>query len=120
MEGFDASLAEGVILLTPFNADSTDEKTAAFVAKYQELFGEIPNQFAADGYDVAYALVEAMGAAGVTADMSAEEINDALIETFKTFTFNGVTGENMTWENGAVNKDPKGMIIKDGAYVGLD
>ena len=120
MEGFDASLAEGVILLTPFNADSTDEKTAAFVAKYQELFGEIPNQFAADGYDVAYALVEAMEAAGVTADMSAEEINDALMATFETFTFNGITGENMTWSDGAVNKDPKGMIIKDGAYVGLD
>ena len=37
-----------------------------------------------------------------------------------TFTFNGITGENMTWSDGAVNKDPKGMIIKDGAYVGLD
>ena len=120
MEGFDASLAEGVILLTPFNADSTDEKTASFVAKYQELYGEIPNQFAADGYDVVYALVEAMEAAGVTADMSAEEINDALIETFKTFTFNGITGENMTWSEGAVNKDPKGMIIQNGVYVGLD
>ena len=120
MEGFDASLAEGVILLTPFNADSTDEKTASFVAKYQELYGEIPNQFAADGYDVVYALVEAMEAAGVTPDMSAEEINDALIETFKTFTFNGITGENMTWSEGAVNKDPKGMIIQNGVYVGLD
>ena len=120
MEGFDASLAEGVMLLTPFSADASDEKTQSFVAKYQERFGEIPNQFAADGYDVVYALVEAMEAAGVTADMSAEEINDALIETFKTFTFNGITGENMTWSNGAVNKDPKGMIIKDGAYVGLD
>ena len=120
MEGFDASLAEGVILLTPFNADSEDEKTAAFVAKYLELYGEIPNQFAADGYDVVYALVGAMEEAGVTADMSAEEINDALIETFETFTFDGVTGENMTWSDGAVNKDPKGMIIKDGAYVGLD
>ena len=120
MEGFDASLAEGVILLTPFNADSTDEKTVAFVAKYQELYGEIPNQFAADGYDVAYALAEACEAAGVTADMSAEEINDALIETFATFTFNGITGENMTWSEGAVNKDPKGMIIQNGVYVGLD
>ena len=120
MEGFDASLAEGVMLLTPFNADSTDEKTAAFVAKYQEKFGEIPNQFAADAYDVVYALAEACEAAGVTADMSAEEINDALMATFETFTFNGLTGENMTWSEGAVNKDPKGMIIQNGAYVGLD
>ena len=36
MKGFDTSLAEGVMLLTPFNADSTDERTAAFVKKYQE------------------------------------------------------------------------------------
>ena len=35
MPGFDASLAEGVMLLTPFNAGSTDERTAAFVKKYQ-------------------------------------------------------------------------------------
>ena len=120
MEGFDASLAEGVILLTPFNADSDDVKTAAFVAKYEELYGETPNQFAADGYDVVWALAEACEEAGVTADMSAEEINDALMEVFETFTFDGITGENMTWDEGAVNKDPKGMIIKDGAYVGLD
>ena len=48
MEGFDASLAEGVMLLTPFNADAEDEKTQAFVKTYQEKFGEVPNQFAAD------------------------------------------------------------------------
>ena len=34
MEGFDPSLAEGVMLLTPFNADAEDEQTQAFVAKY--------------------------------------------------------------------------------------
>ena len=27
----------------------------------------------------------------------------------------------MTWDtNGRVSKDPKGMVIKDGAYAGLD
>ena len=51
MEGFDPKLAEGVMLLTPFNADATDEKTASFVKKYKEQFGETPNQFAADAYD---------------------------------------------------------------------
>ena len=35
-EGFDKKLAEGVMLLTPFNADSKDEKTQAFVKKYQD------------------------------------------------------------------------------------
>ena len=52
MDGFDASLAEGVMLLTPFNADATDEATVNFVTKYQELYGETPNQFAADAYDL--------------------------------------------------------------------
>ena len=36
IEGFDTSLAEGVMLLTPFSADATDEQTVTFVAKYQE------------------------------------------------------------------------------------
>jgi len=121
LEGFDTSLAEGVYLLTPFNADSEDEATKAFVPKYQEKFGEIPNQFAADAYDVIYAYAQACEAAGVTADMSAEEICDAMIKQFTTMTFNGLTGEGMTWAaDGTVTKSPKGMIIENGAYVGID
>ena len=121
LEGFDTSLAEGVYLLTPFNADSDDETTKAFVAKYQEKFGEIPNQFAADAYDVIYAYAQACEAAGVTPDMSAEQICDAMIKQFTTMTFNGLTGEGMTWAaDGTVTKSPKGMIIENGAYVGID
>jgi branched-chain amino acid transport system substrate-binding protein len=121
LEGFDTSLAEGVYLLTPFNADSDDEATKAFVAKYQEKFGEIPNQFAADAYDVIYAYAQACEAAGITADMSAEEICDKMIEQFTSMTFNGLTGEGMTWAaDGTVTKSPKGMIIENGAYVGID
>ena len=123
MEGFDASLAEGVMLLTPFNADATDEATVAFVTKYQDLYGETPNQFAADAYDCVYAYKQALEAAGCTPDMSAEEICDALIEVFPTITFNGLTGdgEGITWDStGAVSKAPKGMVIENGAYVGMD
>ena len=121
MEGFDPALAEGVMLLTPFNADSEDEKTVAFVEKYQDLYGEIPNQFAADAYDCVYAYKQALEAAGATPDMSAEELCDAMIEQFTTMTFDGLTGEGMTWDaSGAVSKSPKGMVIQDGAYVGLD
>ena len=121
MEGFDASLAEGVILLTPFNADSEDEKTAAFVAEYQKRFGEIPNQFAADAYDCIYAYKQALEAAGCTPDMSAEELCEAMIAQFSSMTFDGLTGESMTWAaDGTVSKSPKGMVIENGAYVGLD
>ena len=123
VEGFDTSLAEGVMLLTPFNADATDEATVSFVTKYQEQWEETPNQFAADAYDCVYALKQALEEAGCTPDMSAEEINDALIQVFPTITFHGLTGdgEGITWDaTGAVSKAPKGMVIQDGAYVGMD
>ncbi len=121
MKGFDTSLAEGVMLLTPFNADSSDERTAAFVKKYQELYGEVPNQFAADAYDCVYAYAQALEAAGATPEMSADELCTAMIEQFTTMTFDGLTGTGMTWNaEGQVTKSPKGMVIQDGAYVGLD
>ena len=120
MEGFDPKLAEGVMLLTPFNADATDDKTASFVKKYKEQFGETPNQFAADAYDCVYAYKQALENAGATPDMSAEDLCDKMIEQFTSMTFDGLTGEGMTWdETGAVSKSPKGMVIKNGAYVGM-
>ena len=123
MEGFDATLAEGVMLLTPFNADATDEATVAFVTKYQDLYGETPNQFAADAYDCVYALKQALETAGCTPDMSNEELCNALMEVFPTITFTGLTGDGqgITWDStGAVSKAPKGMVIENGAYVGMD
>ena len=120
MEGFDASLAEGVFMLTPFSADAQDERTQAFVARYQELFGEIPNQFAADCYDAVYALYEASQKAGITGDTTAEDACEMLIEQFKTLQIDGITG-SMTWdESGAVTKTPTAVIIQDGAYVGFN
>ena len=120
LEGFDTSLAEGVMLLTPFNADAEDEKTQSFVTKYKEQFGDVPNQFAADAYDCVYAYKAAIEASGATPDMSAEELCDLMIQTFPTLTFDGLTGEGMTWDStGAVSKSPKGMVIQNGAYVGM-
>ena len=55
-EGFDPALAEGLMLLTPFSADSEDEATQSFVSKFTEKTGIVPNQFAADAYDVIYAI----------------------------------------------------------------
>ena len=121
MEGFDPTLAEGVMLLTPFNADADDEKTQAFVTKYQEQFGETPNQFAADAYDCIYAYYEALTNAKATPDMDAETLCGLMQEQFTTMTFSGLTGTEVTWDaTGAVSKEPKGMVIQNGAYVGMD
>ena len=121
LEGFDTSLAEGVMLLTPFNADSSDARTKSFVEKYQSKYGDIPNQFAADAYDCVYAYKQALEAANATPDMSNEDLCSAMIAQFTSMTFDGLTGDGMTWgTDGAVTKSPKGMIIQNGAYVGLD
>lgn len=119
MEGFDKTLAEGVMLLVPFSADSADENVQSFVSKYVALYGETPNQFAADGYDGMYALYEAFNRSGLEYGTAAEEACDILIETFQAddFEITGVTGI-MSWdETGAVTKTPLAVVIKDGVYV---
>ena len=119
VKNFDTSLAEGVMLLTPFNADAEDERTQNFVQKYKDTYGDVPNQFAADAYDCIYAYKQALEAAGATPDMSAEELCDLMIEQFSTMSYDGLTGDGMTWSNGQVSKQPKGMVIQNGAYVGM-
>lgn len=120
IKGFDTSLAEGVYLLTPFSADATDDATVKFVTEYQKRHNEIPNQFAADAYDAVYTVYEAIQKAGVTADMSAEDICAALVPVMTQIEVSGLTG-TMTWEaTGEVSKDPMAVIIKDGVYVGAN
>lgn len=118
LSGFDTSLAEGVMLLTPFSADAEDERTQTFVKTYEEQFGEIPNQFAADAYDAVYILKAALEAAGCTADMSAVDICEALVPVMPTITVDGLTGQGMTWDaSGAVSKAPMAVVIENGVYV---
>ncbi len=118
LAGFDTALAEDVMLLTPFSADAPDELTKSFVAKYQQEYGETPNQFAADAYDGIYALAKAAEIAGVKGDEEPEDICDAMIAAMQELTVTGLTG-TMVWSaNGEVSKTPTAVIIKDGVYVG--
>jgi len=121
LENFDTSLAEGVILLTPFAADASDDATVNFVTKYNEAYGETPNQFAADAYDAVYVIKAAIEKSGVTCDMSVEEIGSALKAAMTEISVDGLTGDGMTWSaTGEVAKGPKAVVIKDGAYVSMD
>ena len=120
MPGFDVALAEDVMLLTPFSADAPDELTKSFVGKYQEKYGEVPNQFAADAYDGIYALAAAAEKAGVKGDEAPEDICDAMIAAMQELTVTGLTG-TMVWDaTGAVTKTPTAVIIKNGVYVGAE
>ena len=117
VEGFDTSLAEGVMLLTPFVATSEDAKVANFVKLYEDKFGETPIQFAADAYDGIYILAAAAEKAGITADTTPEEACDLLIAAMKEIQVDGITG-SMTWdESGAVTKTPMAATIENGVYV---
>ncbi|MCI2058937.1 MAG: ABC transporter substrate-binding protein, partial [Oscillibacter sp.] len=123
MEGFDTSLAEGLMLMTPFNASATDEKTTAFVKAYQDAYKETPNQFAADGYDCIYAIYEACQKAGVTAETEHSEACDKLVAQFtdSSFSVDGLTGSGMTWgTNGEVSKAPMVVKVESGAYTTME
>lgn len=121
LEGFDKSLAEGVYLITPFASDADDDLTKNFVAEYKSRFGETPNQFAADAYDCVYAIHQALENIGYKAGYATNGLNEELAKQFTTMTFNGLTGQNMTWaENGEVSKAPKAVIIQNGVYVSVD
>lgn len=121
LENFDTNLAEGLYMLTPFSSDATDEKTANFVKKYQDKYGETPNQFAADAYDCVYAIKQAIDNAGITADMAQDDITAAMIKEFTSMTFDGITGLSMTWSaSGEVSKAPKAVVIENGVYVGVE
>ena len=119
VENFDKSLAEGLIMMTPFAADADDAATKSFVEKYKaKSGGEIPNQFAADGYDVIYAIYKACVKEGITGKTSNADTCAKLMAYFKTATFNGLTGTNMTWDaEGMVSKMPTAVVVENGAYV---
>ena len=118
VENFDTSLAEGVMLLTPFSATSEDEKAQAFVKAYEAANkDETPNQFAADAYDVLYAMQLAANDAEITPDMSNEDISAAMSASMLNIELDGITGKAKWTEDGECDKEPKAFEIKDGAYV---
>ena len=122
LEGFNPAVAEGLILLTPFSASNTDAATVDFVTKYKAMMnGTEPNQFAADGYDVIYAIYNACVATGVNGDTSASDACDAVAAYFTSHTFDGLTGSDLIWsEEGTVTKNPEAVKIVNGRYVAMN
>ena len=72
-----------------------------------------------DGNDP-WACYEAAKKAGITNEMTHEEICEAMIAVFTdaSFSVDGLTGTGMTWgTNGEVSKAPMVVEIQNGAYV---
>ena len=121
VENFDTKLAEGLMLLTPFAADAKDDLTVNFVKNYKEKYKDTPIQFAADAYDAVYAIKAAAEKANLTPDQSVSELGDAMEKAMTEISLDGLTGSGMKWDaSGDVDKEPKAVIIKDGAYVSAE
>lgn len=119
VENFDATLAEGVMLLTPFVANATDAATVNFVAGFKAYADEkYLNQFAADAYDAIYAIKAAAEKSGVTSEMEIAAIGDAMKVAMTEISIDGVTGAGITWSaDGEPTKEPKAVVIENGVYV---
>ena len=104
MPGFDVSLAEGLVLMTPFCA--TVESSKSFVDAYVAAYGTKPNQFAADAYDGVYIV---KGRSKGRLHRRHEQRRDLRRARFvmTSLKFTGLTGTDMTWNTeGQVSKAP--------------
>ncbi len=122
VENFDTSLAEGLMLLTPFTPNAEDEMTQNFVKAYEEAYdGLVPIQFGADAYDGIYAIKAALEDAGATPDMSVSDLCEALKVSMGNITVEGLTG-TITWDaaTGEPEKEPKAVMIENSEYVAMD
>ena len=109
----DTSLANNVLMLTPFAADNPAENVQSFVKKYQEAYGATPDQFAADAYDAVYVIKAAIEKAGSTS-------GDALASALTSLTVEGVTG-TMTWgSDGNTSKNASAILYYDGVGTLFD
>ena len=112
----DVTIADNVLMMTPFAADSAAANVQAFVSAYQANYNATPDQFAADAYDAVYVVKAAVEAAG--GSTSGAE----LAAVMTSLTVEGVTG-TMTWNaDGNTNKAASAILYKNGvgALFGQD
>ncbi len=128
-DGFDGlesalditTIPQEINMLSHFNSKGTDKDVVDFVKKYTDKYGaNTLNQFGASAYDCVYAIFNAMKAAidggkEIPVTISASDLCDILKEEFNGgFTYSGVTGKNITWdENGYVQKPADKYSIKE-------
>lgn len=122
--GDNVADAEGVFLLTPFYADSQDGVAKTFVDAYKAKYGKTPDQFAADGYDCVYTIVEAIKKAAITSEnvvsMEIADFNKKLVAAMTQIEVTGATG-TMTWTaDGETVKEPMILKIVGGKTVVAD
>lgn len=103
----DPTIANNVLMLTPFAADNPDEDVQSFVKAYEDAYNATPDQFAADAYDAVYVIKAAVEKAGSTS-------GEALAKVMTELEIEGITGK-MTWNaDGNTNKSASAILYFDG------
>lgn len=107
------SATDGMILFSGFHPEYDDSKAAGFVEEFTNRFGHEPEAAAANAYDVAQIMFEALKQAGP--DRKAVRDAFASVEDF-----HGVAGQVGFDENGEVVKDTFILRYEDGQFYLLD
>lgn len=103
----DPSVLEGAFFINHFAPDIDEPAVQSFIKSYEAEYNEVPNSFAALGYDSAKILIDAMVEAGTTDA-------DDIIAKMQATNLNGATG-NITF--GPDRNPVKSVVIieiKDG------
>ncbi len=101
---------EGTYATSGFYPDDPTPAVQSFVSTYKEKYGEAPDMFAAQGYDAALIVINAIKTKGVTS----EEIREGLAATLD---FPGITGKTSIDEEGDTIKDVLILKVEGGKFV---
>ena len=100
---------EGAIFTAGFHGDDPDPNVQSFVEAYREKFNEDPDMFAAQAYDAARIVIEAMKKYGT----DPESIREGIAATKD---FPGITGLTSIDEEGDTIKEVLILQVENGAF----
>lgn len=106
----DPAALEGSYFCNHYSTQDESEIVQNFLKNYQAEYGEVPNSFAALGYDAAKILLAAIEKAGSADD------KPAVIAALQDTQVDGVTGGITFDAGGDPIKSASIITIKDGAY----
>lgn len=114
----DVMQSNRVMYITPFDVESQDATTKAFVEAFRAEYNADPDQFAADAYDAMMVIADAIAKAGITDyTVKPETLSEAIINviTASNYSYTGLTG-TMKWEkSGACVKAPVIKVLSNPA-----
>ncbi len=101
----DPAVVEGAYYCSGYSIADTSELVQNFLADYAEMYdGEVPNMFAAQGYDAAWILCDAIAAAEAgSTEYGSDEYGQAIIDAMAATDSDYVTG-HVTYDD---HNDPQ-------------